>query len=90
MPAVHRIKYPDAVVEIIGRNISSVALELEMTRKDYKRYYKIIGNYAMRAYADFVLFIGTSEGIFVSLRKALRENSYSNLNQPIGFVSAVE
>ena len=89
--AADRIKYPDMILDVgsAAKNFS-VALELELTRKDYKRYYNIIGNYSTRAYADKVLFIGSSEGIFESLRKAMRENSYSSFRQPIGFVSCAE
>ncbi|MBY0316110.1 MAG: hypothetical protein K2Q26_11355 [Bdellovibrionales bacterium] len=83
--ASEAIKYPDAIVNVA--NSKSIAIEVELTRKEYKRYYKIIGNYATKQYADMILFIGNSEGIFESLRKAMRENSYPTRSQPIGFVS---
>ena len=86
-----RIKYPDMIVELGSQEKNlSLALELEISRKDYQRYYRAIGNYSTRTYADKILYIGSSEGIFVSLRKAMRENSYSSQRQPIGFVSSVE
>lgn len=89
--AKDRIKYPDMIIELARKDKSiSLALEIELSRKDYQRYYRAIGNYSTRTYADKVLYIGSTEGIFVSLRKAMRENSYSSHRQPIGFVSSVE
>lgn len=81
-----REKYPDAIVTIGGPSASlKVALELELTRKDPKRYRQCLDIYATRRDVDRVIFIARPGIIFESLKRAMRETYYPDWERPIGF-----
>jgi hypothetical protein len=83
-----KTKHPDAIIEIRGpEKIHHVSLELELTKKDYKRYFQIIRTYSANSKVQRILFIARTEGVFNCLRKAMRENSYQNALKPVGFIS---
>lgn len=83
-----RLKYPDAIVEVGGRGSKvRIALELELTRKDPKRYRQCVGTYASRADVSKVIFVVRSTGIADSIRRAMRETYYPDWERPIGFGS---
>jgi hypothetical protein len=85
-----RTKYPDAVIELgDGDSRQKIALELELTRKDPKRYRQCLSTYATRHDAQRVVFIARSNVIFQSLKKAMRETFYPDWERPVGF-SALE
>lgn len=80
------VKYPDAIVTIGGpfANVR-IALELELSRKNPKRYRQCLDTYATRQDVDRVVFIARSGIIFSSLKRAMRETYYPDFERPIGF-----
>lgn len=81
-----RLKYPDAIVTIGGPSATiRVALELELSRKDPKRYRQCLDTYAARCDVNRVIFIARPGVIFESLKRAMRETYYPDWERPIGF-----
>ncbi len=81
-----RVKYPDAIVTIGGPSERlRIALELELSRKDPKRYRQCLDTYAARKDIDRVIFIARAGIIFDSLKRAMRDTYYPDWERPIGF-----
>lgn len=81
-----KMKYPDAIIEVSGPMTKiKVALELELTRKDPKRYRQCLNTYAARREVSQVVFIARANAVFDSLRRAMRETYYPDWERPIGF-----
>lgn len=81
-----RVKYPDAIVTVGGPSASvRIALELELSRKDPKRYRQCLDAYASRRDVDRVIFIARAGIVFESLKRAMRETYYPDWERPIGF-----
>lgn len=81
-----REKYPDAILTIGGPTASvRIALELELSRKDPKRYRQCLDAYASRKDVDRVIFIARAGIVFESLKRAMRETYYPDWERPIGF-----
>jgi len=84
--ASDRTKYPDAVIEVSGNaGALKIAIELELTRKDPKRYKKCLDTYATRSKVHRVIFIARSNGVFATLKRAMVEVIYPDYERPIGF-----
>jgi hypothetical protein len=79
-------KYPDAIVDL-GKDTDQIglALEIELTRKNPKRYRQILSTYAGKKDIQSVVFIARSDLIFQSLKVAMRETQYPDWERPIGF-----
>ena len=84
--ASDRTKYPDAVVEVNGNERTlKIAIELELTRKDPKRYRKCLETYATRSKVHRVIFIARSNGVFATLKREMIGTIYPDYQRPIGF-----
>lgn len=81
-----REKYSDAIVTL-GRPSANIriALELELSRKNPKRYRQCLDAYASRKDVDHVIFIARAGIIFESLKRAMRETYYPDWEKPVGF-----
>jgi hypothetical protein len=81
-----KTKFPDAVIEVSAPGgIEKIALEIEISRKDQKRYCQILSSYAARKDLNRILFLSRSKLVFESLKVAMRETFYPNDERPIGF-----
>ncbi len=84
--ASEKLKFPDAIVRTTSAGtFVRLAVELELTRKNPKRYRQIIGSYATKPDLNRVIFIARSNLIFENLRAAMRETYYPDWERPIGF-----
>jgi hypothetical protein len=81
-----KTKYPDAVIEIsTPSGVEKIALEIETSHKDQKRYCQILSSYAARKDLAKVLFLSRSKLVFEGLKAAMRETYYPDDERPIGF-----
>jgi hypothetical protein len=79
-------KFPDGILEIAGpKGAMRIALEVETSRKDQKRYRQILATYSARKDLSRVLFLARSKSIFNCLKTAMQETVYPDWERPIGF-----
>lgn len=78
-------KLPDALILLPDEKQTRVAIELELTKKDPKRYRKIMSTYASFARADKVVFVVRDERISQTIRQAMRDAYYPHWTKPVGF-----
>lgn len=91
-PEVHRqfdskqkTKYPDGLIKLQNEDQTRIAIELELTRKEPKRYRDIIEAYATFKNAELVIFILRDERLALTLKNAMRDKFYPKHVRPIGF-----
>ena len=81
-----KTKFPDAAIEIsTPTGVEKLALEIETSRKDHKRYCQVLSSYAARKDLSRVFFLSRSKLVFESLKVAMRETYYPDEERPIGF-----
>ena len=78
-------KYPDGLIQLANEDRTRVALELELTRKDLKRYRQILDTYSSYQKADLVVFILRDDRIAQTIKQAMRDTFYPKWERPIGF-----
>ena len=81
----HKNKYPDALIQLADEKKTRVALELELTKKDPKRYRHIMDTYSSFQKADMVVFIVRDDRISQSIKQAMRDSYYPIWERPVGF-----
>lgn len=79
-------KYPDALVQLANEKKTIVAIELELSKKDPKRYRQILEAYSSYKRADRVIFIVRNDRIAEAVKNAMRDSYYPDWERPIGFV----
>lgn len=91
-PEVHRqfelkkkTKYPDGLIKLKNEDQTRIAIELELTRKDPKRYRDIIEAYATFKNAELVIFILRDDRLALTLKNSMRDKFYPKHIRPIGF-----
>jgi len=91
-PEVHRhfeskkkTKYPDSLIKLKNEDQTRIAIELELTRKEPKRYRDIIEAYATFKNAELVIFILRDDRLALTLKNAMRDKFYPKHIRPIGF-----
>ena len=80
-----RVKIPDALIEIgegVGRTL---AFELELSRKEPKRYRQMMDSLSSLKGVEKIIFITRTAFITGAIRKAMRESYYPYWERPIGF-----
>ena len=81
-----KTKFPDAVIEVsTPKGVEKIALEIETSRKDQKRYCQILSSYAARKDLSRILFLSRSKPVFESLKAAMQTTYYPDDERPIGF-----
>ena len=71
------VKYPDAVLDFrVESGPTTVAVELELTQKDAKRYEKIISCYSFMKGLPLVIFVTATASIEAAIKKAIRKSFY--------------
>ena len=81
-----KTKFPDGILEVSGpTDTIRIAIEVETSCKDKKRYRQILKSYAARRDLSRVLFLARSQYIFDSLKTAMQETYYPDSERPIGF-----
>jgi hypothetical protein len=78
-------KYPDALLQLANEKKTRVAIELELTKKDPKRYRQIMDAYSSYKRADTVVFIVRTDRISQAIKQAMRDSYYPDWERPIGF-----
>jgi hypothetical protein len=81
----NREKYPDGLIQLKDTEKTRVALELELTRKDPKRYRQILDAYSSYKKAELVVFIVQDERFITTIKQAMRDSYYPKYERPIGF-----
>ncbi len=79
-------KYPDLLVtlNVSGKPVR-LAIELELSRKSFKRYRDIIFSYRRLPAVKGVFYICPTEEIHKAIKKAFRQSHTSLSEKPIGF-----
>ncbi len=86
-----KTKYPDLVIEVKSQSQSKkIAIELELSRKEPKRYRQMMNTYMTSKQFSSVIFITELETIRTSIKRAIRENFYPHWERPVGFVDLKE
>lgn len=78
-------KYPDGLIQVANEDKTRIALELELTAKEPKRYRQILDTYSSYEKADLVVFIVRDDRLMRTIKQAVRDSHYPNLEKPIGF-----
>ena len=78
-------KLPDALILLPDEKKTRIAIELELTKKDPKRYRKIMNTYASFRRADKVIFVVRNDRISQTIRQAMRDTYYPHWTKPVGF-----
>jgi len=84
--AEQKDKYPDALVQLANEKKTRIAIELELTKKDPKRYRHIMEAYSSFQRADKVVFVVRDDKITQTIKQAMRDSYYPNWERPVGFV----
>ncbi len=86
-----KAKYPDLVIDVGDQNDSvKIAIELELSRKEPKRYRQMMNTYMTSKQFSSVIFITNRETVKTSIKSAIRETFYPEWERPIGFVELDE
>lgn len=82
-------KYPDALVtlNVTGKPVS-VAIELELSRKSFKRYEDVAYAYRRIAGVKAVFFICKNEEIVEAIKAAFKRARFPSHEKPVGFAFA--
>ncbi len=84
-------KYPDLVIEVQNQpQPKKIAIELELSRKEPKRYRQMMNTYMTSKQFSSVIFITELETVKSSIQKAIRETFYPHWERPVGFVDLKE
>ncbi len=84
-------KYPDLVIEVQGQSQpKKIAIELELSRKEPKRYRQMMNTYMTSKQFSSVIFITELETVRTSIKSAMRETFFPHWERPIGFVDLKE
>jgi hypothetical protein len=84
----HCDKIPDLIIQWRGLNVSPLwAVELERTRKEFTRYYRMVGAYQGFSRLDSVLVIAATNSIEANIKKAQARLNYPQQNRPMIFAS---
>ncbi len=86
-----KTKYPDLVIEIDEvAHSKKIAIELELSRKEPKRYRQMMNTYMTSKQFSSVIFITELETVKTSIKSAIRETYYPHCERPVGFVDLQE
>lgn len=81
------IKYPDAVLDFrVESEFKRVAVELELTQKDAKRYEKIISSYSFMRGVSLIIFVTASAAIEAAIKKSIKKSFYPAHRQRVAFM----
>ena len=78
-------KYPDALIQIANEKKTRIAIELELTRKDPKRYRQIMETYSSFKRADKIVFVVRDDRFSQTIKQAMRDSFYPDWERPVGF-----
>lgn|GEM_PF-1364161 len=85
------VKFPDLLLELRGPTGKKlVAIEVELSRKNPKRYCGIFRAYRGKPGHDLLVFLARSETIFDALSRAMKEVTFPTWERPVGFGSVDE
>ena len=78
-------KLPDALIQLANDKKTRIAIELELTKKDPKRYRHIMDAYSSFQKADKVVFVVREDRTSQTIKQAIRDSYYPEWEKPIGF-----
>ena len=82
-----RTKYPDLLISLIGPNSNKkIALELELSRKEPKRYRQMMNSFMTTKEISSIIFITQLETVKNGIKAAIRETYFPEWEKPVGFV----
>lgn len=84
-------KYPDAILNFKAPyKPIHVAIEVELTQKERRRYQRILNAYSFAKSLDLVLFVCSNEQIEKAIRDSALKYFYPSAGAEIGFMSKKE
>lgn len=82
-----KIKYPDLLLKFNRQKTNqALVIEIELTRKDPKRYRQILNAYMTYGECAQIVFVVSSEAITRVIQRAIRDTYFPIWEKPIGFV----
>ncbi len=81
------LKYPDAILYLLSRKM---AVEMELTLKNRKRYKQIIGAYEFLKDLPVILFVTATPAIERAIRETIKDNPAAFASARFGFMSLDE
>ena len=81
-------KFPDLLVSLADHSrAKSVAIELELSRKDPKRYRQMMNSYMSFRQASAIVVVTNLQVVKNGIKAAVRDTYFPEWEKPIGFVS---
>lgn len=79
-------KFPDLTLALKdGATHRKVALELELSKKNFDRCKKMMLSYSNKKNIDVVVYIAEQKGIFDRIARAMKDVNYPSWERPVGF-----
>jgi hypothetical protein len=86
-----KTKYPDLLISLRGpRADLNLAIEIELSRKEPKRYRQIMMSYVSMRNVSAIIYVTDRDVIRNAVRAAIRDTYYPDWEKPVGFVSLKE
>jgi hypothetical protein len=83
-----KTKYPDLLIAFSGPNSQfKIAIELELSRKEPKRYRQMMNAYMSNKDVSLIIFVTDLEIVENGIKAAIRDTYYPEWERPVGFVS---
>lgn len=85
------VKFPDLLLELnCPGGKKTLAVEVELSRKNRTRYCSIFRSYRAKRDHDMVIFLARTETIFDALSRAMKDVIFPTWERPVGFGSVDE
>lgn len=79
-------KFPDLTLILRdGSQYKRIAVELELSKKNYDRCKKMMLSYSNKSEIDAVVYIAEQKAIFDQIARAMKEINYPSWERPVGF-----
>jgi hypothetical protein len=80
------VKFPDLLLAANGRDgKKNIAIEVELSKKNPKRYRDIFRAYREKRECNMVIFLARSDAIFDALSRAMKDVTYPTWERPVGY-----
>lgn len=80
------VKFPDLALNLTGTSkFPRVALEVELSKKNFDRCKNMMLSYSSKKDVDAVIYIAEQQAIFDRLARAMKETNYPTWERPVGF-----
>lgn len=79
-------KFPDLTLSLKDGSIyKRVAVELELSKKNFDRCKKMMTSYSSKKDIDVIVYVAEQKAIFDRIARAMKEVNYPSWERPVGF-----